>query len=273
VEFVSNTYDVDGKKVIQCNIRDITKRKKAEEALKESEAFSTSLLRDAPNPVLAINPDGSIKYINPAMEKLIGYSQKELLGLKYPRPWWIVDEQPDLQFLRILKQNIDVEEKLFKKKNGESFWVSVSLVKVEKPGQPKYYLANWVDITQHKLVEEELIRSKKNFILAAKLAHLGPWGYDPEKRVFIFNDEFYAILGTSVQREGATMAPQKYIKEFIHPDDANLITPGSPRIQALPGLDNTTRVEHRIIRRDGQVRYVAVLSRLIKDTSGKIIEW
>src|SRR5258706_11524509 len=39
VEFVSNLYDEDGHEVIQCNIRDITRRKRAEEALRQAEAI------------------------------------------------------------------------------------------------------------------------------------------------------------------------------------------------------------------------------------------
>jgi PAS domain S-box-containing protein len=44
VEFVSNVYDVDHKRVIQCNIRDITKRKQAEEMLREEEEHPIILL-------------------------------------------------------------------------------------------------------------------------------------------------------------------------------------------------------------------------------------
>ncbi|MBW1717917.1 MAG: PAS domain-containing protein, partial [Deltaproteobacteria bacterium] len=54
--------------------RDITERKRMEEALRESEEFSSSLLTNLPNPMLVANPDTSLKYVNPALEKLTGFS-------------------------------------------------------------------------------------------------------------------------------------------------------------------------------------------------------
>ena len=67
--------------------RDITEHKKAEEKLRESEAFNSNLLSNAPNPIIVINPDSSIKYVNPALEKLTGFTSAELIGMKKPYPW------------------------------------------------------------------------------------------------------------------------------------------------------------------------------------------
>ncbi|KJS17274.1 MAG: hypothetical protein VR69_05385 [Peptococcaceae bacterium BRH_c4b] len=55
--------------------------------------------------------------------------------------------------------------------------------------------------------------------MAVELAHLGPWKYDPKTNLFEFGDEFYAIYGTDVAREGAFMVPDVYAGEFVHPDD------------------------------------------------------
>ena len=67
---------------------DITERKKAEKALQESEAFTSNILETAPNPIVVTKPDGSVFYVNPAAEKLTGYSRDELVGRGYPYPWW-----------------------------------------------------------------------------------------------------------------------------------------------------------------------------------------
>ena len=59
-----------------------------EDELKESETFTTGFFVNSPNPILLINPDHTIRRVNPAFEVLTGFSNSELIGLKSPFPWW-----------------------------------------------------------------------------------------------------------------------------------------------------------------------------------------
>ena len=69
VEFVSNVYLVDGKKVIQCNIRDITERKRAERRFEESEAKTRSILDNIGIGVALISPGMEIIELNQRMRQ------------------------------------------------------------------------------------------------------------------------------------------------------------------------------------------------------------
>ena len=69
VEFVSNVYLVDGVKVIQCNIRDITQRKRAEKALGESVAKTSSILDNISIGVALISPEMEIVELNRQMRE------------------------------------------------------------------------------------------------------------------------------------------------------------------------------------------------------------
>jgi PAS domain S-box-containing protein len=137
---------------------DITKMKKAEQALRESEAFNASLLRDAPNPILVINLDNSIRFVNPAFIKMTGFSKKELLGARPPYPWW-----PNTKTGAYSKENQDasnqeingLERKIWNKKK-ESQWISISTRHVIEDGCIKYFVIIWTDITQRKNAEETL---------------------------------------------------------------------------------------------------------------------
>jgi PAS domain S-box-containing protein len=80
VEFVSNVYEVDHQKIIQCNIRNITERKHAEEKLKETSDYLNSLIDYANAPIIVWNPDFKITRFNHAFEKLTGLKADEVMG-------------------------------------------------------------------------------------------------------------------------------------------------------------------------------------------------
>jgi len=139
-------------------VADITERRRWEEILRQSEEFSSTLLRNAPYPLLVLNADTSIKYVNPALEELSGFSLSEVLGMEAPFPWWTKEtwEKTNQDFNTALKRGATGGEELFQKKNGERFWVNINAIPVIIDGEYKYYLANWVDITERIRMEQEL---------------------------------------------------------------------------------------------------------------------
>jgi PAS domain S-box-containing protein len=142
-------------------VRLAEQRRRAEEALQESKEFSSNLLSNAPHPTIVINPDTSVRYGNPAFERLTGFSTAELVGRKAPYPWWTEEtlEKTSGEFEEAMRKGALKLEEFFQKKNGERFWVDITSTPVSSEGEFKYYLANWVDITERKRAEEELRRS------------------------------------------------------------------------------------------------------------------
>ena len=135
--------------------------KEVEQALRQSEEFSSGLLANAPNPILVINPDTSIGYVNPAMEKLTGFSKAELVGTKAPYPWW-ADETLDKihrDFAEAVLKGKGARklEELFHTKDGDRFQVEITSTFVKSNGESKYYLESWVDITERKRIEARLL--------------------------------------------------------------------------------------------------------------------
>jgi PAS domain S-box-containing protein len=155
----------------------ITEHRQAEEALKESEEFSTSLLENSPNPIIVINPNTSIEYVNPALEKLTGFASAEIAGRKVPYPWWLEESKNEVSVA--LKKAMDMArdystgEHIFQKKNGERFWVAINSASIMHNGALRYFLINWVDITERKQSEE----------LLKTVSHNSPFG------IYILRDD------------------------------------------------------------------------------------
>jgi PAS domain S-box-containing protein len=143
-------------------------KKKTETALIESEEFNKSILNNSPNPVVVVNPDTSIRFVNPAFERLTGFSSQEIIRLKAPYPWWMQGSSE--KSYRALSGSLCAamrdSEQYYQKRNGEGFWVMVNSTPVFHHGEIKFCLSNWMDITGKKKIEEE----KRD--LEAQLLHM-----------------------------------------------------------------------------------------------------
>ena len=137
-------------------------RKRAEKALRDSEEFSSNLLNNSPHPILVINPDTSVRYVNPALETLTGFSSEEIVGRKAPYRWWTEEtmQKTGEDLKEAMRKGVRKLEELFQKKNGERFWVEITSIPIRENGAFKHYLANWVDITDRKQAEEALRESE-----------------------------------------------------------------------------------------------------------------
>lgn len=159
-------FDANGKATgILGYVQDITERKKAKEALRKSEEFFFSLLSNSPNPMVVINPDTSIRYLNSAMENLTGFSSEELIGRKAPHPWWIKEtmQKTSEELEKAMDEGAQRVEKLFQKKNGEQFWAEITSSPIKNNEKLQYLLANFVDITERKNAEETLRESEERY--------------------------------------------------------------------------------------------------------------
>ena len=135
-----------------------TERRCAEEALRESEEFSSSLLQASPIPIMVIKPDSTIEYVNPALEALTGFGVEELIGTKAPYPWW-QNRDPDealVELNEIIRERRTRIERLLQNRSGELYWFESYTAPVMNNGEFKYCLASWINITERKQAEEKL---------------------------------------------------------------------------------------------------------------------
>jgi two-component system NtrC family sensor kinase len=201
---------------------DVTERKKAEEALRESEEFRASLLANSPNPISVINPDSSLRYVNPALEKLTGFSAAELIDKKAPYPYWTQEtlRKTIIGFRKAMRQGDERAEELFQKKNGHRFWVKITSTPVMNNGEFKYLLTNWVDITKRKQVEEALRQSEKKYKNLAEATSDLIWEAD-ERGYFTFvSPKIKDILGYEAKEvigkiRTLDLIPKAEVKEWL----------------------------------------------------------
>ena len=134
-------------------------------------------------------------------------------------------------------------------------------------------LREWGHITEQNKAEEALRENEIRLAKAAELAKIVDWEYDIETGMFTFNDHFYALYGTTVDREGGYLMPADvYTSQFIHPDDVQRVADAIRNVSASEDPRLSGQIEHRIIRRDGDIRYIIVHYTVVMDADGSHVK-
>lgn len=214
VEFISNAYQVDHQEVIQCNIRDITKRKSIEEALGKSEMSFRAITETAKDAIVSANSSGKIIYFNKGAELTFGYTATEALNkpltILMPERFHKDHQHGFSRFLTTHKPHIigKTIELTGIKKNGSEFPIELSLAswQVENKG---FFTAIIRDITERK----DLQQRKDDFITIA-----GHELRTPTSAIKLMNQVLQDMLTDNPQA-------LKYLKKIEHQSNiqANLV--------------------------------------------------
>jgi len=196
-------YDEEGgPHAILATYRDITDRKQAEEALRESEERYRSLVETSPDAVTMTNLEGRVIYVSPQTLELHGFkSAEELIGRSAFDIIALEDrEKAMINLQRTLKEGVvkNLEYTLLKK-NGNRFIgeLNAALIK-DAYGKPKAFIATTTDITERKRAEEALQEAENRYRTLFEHSPAGILLIDSKTAGIIeFNDIAHRQLGYS----------------------------------------------------------------------------
>jgi PAS domain S-box-containing protein len=246
VEFVSNVYDVSGKEVIQCNIRDISQRTQAEEKIRSLAKFPS----ENPFPILRINQDGKILYANAASRGLLK-DWGSTIGSDTP-PFWrdLVTEA----LTNKSQKTVDVSfgEQIF------SFIVVPVL-------DASYVNLYGRDITDRNKAQEALSKSEKEFRLLAEAMPQIVWITRADGWNIYFNQQWVDYTGLTLEESYG----HGWNKPF-HPDDQQRAWDAW---QDAVTNNASYSLECRLRRKDGLYFWWLIRGVPVIDENGEISKW
>jgi two-component system cell cycle sensor histidine kinase/response regulator CckA len=245
VSIAETTYQ--GGPVVLSYLRDVTERKRTEEALKRSEERFRTLVEKSAEVILLYDNDRNRIYVSPTITKILGYTIEEILPMHWP-DFVHPDDIKTVETSRSLAFAHPGETVVFinrlRHKDGTWRWVENSTCNLLKEPGIHALVVNFHDITERKLVEEALKQNEERFrALAEKSAE-----------VILLTDKNgqYAYVSPSITRIlGYTVEEFLVLDktDLVHPDDVNKITDSRSRVLANPG--ETVVFTNRLRHKDG----------------------
>jgi PAS domain S-box-containing protein len=176
VDISINGAVIAGQKLIFCVCRDITERKKADEALRESEEKYKTLSEDAPIGIYFSDFNGTLLYGNKKAEEIIGYKREELTGKNFLKLKLLdpkeIGKAMKLLVLNKLGKATGPDRFALNRKDGTKSIVEIR-TRITTVGGKKVVLGMVEDITERKRMDEELKEAQEQLVRSEKLAVIG----------------------------------------------------------------------------------------------------
>ena len=249
-----------------------------ENDLREQKIFFESLFENAPEAIVLVGRNREIKMLNPAFTELFGYSLDDLRG-KTTQVLY-ADESDFIRQGQAYKD--DVEDVLnryrvsYKNKQGKIFHTETigSMIR-NADGSLGGYIAHIRDVTERLEVEQKMIDTNLRLSIAADAAGIGVWEFDLQESTLHWDDWMYRLYGFSI---GERAQPLLVWDDCVYPEDkvrlrdvfAGLEESGAyfTSKEDASHISKDLDFDFRIMRKDGQVRYLKSNAAIVFDKKG-----
>jgi PAS domain S-box-containing protein len=244
---------------------DITEQKRAEEAVRHSEAKYRQIVQTAQEGIWLIDGQARTVFVNQKIADMLGFSVDELIG-RSPREFMAPEFKVELD-TRLLEHMSGVDQVIdyrFTRKDGSDLWCILSSTPIfDTGGRHAGCLAMLTDITKRKHAEQALRYSEERFRALVQASSDVMYRMNPE----------WSEMGKLYGRDPFlnTVTPSRtWLQDYILPED-------QPRVMAA--INEAIRkksifeLEHRVLRVDGSVGWIFSRAIPLQNADGEIIEW
>jgi PAS domain S-box-containing protein len=234
-------------------VQDITDRKRAEEALQQSQLYLAEGQRLAHMGSWTFNATG-FSYWSSELFQVHGIDPRgkpptveEYLALVHPEDHAFMKQG----IAKMLDDHLAFDfTKRIVRLDGEIRWIRCVGVPVTQGGAFQGFVGTAMDVTEQERLTEELRLSEHYLSEGQRLAHIGSWAFNPSGFFKYWSQELFKIYGLDPQKGAPTL--EQYLAT-VHPQDRDFMAETIKRMRAeRSGCD----VKKRIVRPDGEQRYI-----------------
>ncbi|MCG8012550.1 MAG: PAS domain S-box protein [Candidatus Thiodiazotropha weberae] len=156
---------------------DVSDRKEAEHALRESEKQYKNLITHSPDMMYQVGLDEKVIFVSPSIEHMTGFTPDEIIGIDAAELLYVRPEERNI-LLQLLNENGSVKgfEAELKRKDGTTWWASANVHYVKDENGTVQAVEGIVrDITEQKRIESLLHESEQRLRFALDRSHTGGW--------------------------------------------------------------------------------------------------
>ncbi|MDP2890940.1 MAG: PAS domain S-box protein [Bacteroidota bacterium] len=265
VEFISNCYFEDKKKVIQCNIRETTVRKRSELALQKSESHLRTLVKTIPDLIWLKDTNGIYLSCNPMFERFFGAREADIVG---KTNYDFVDREladffrgNDKKAVDAGKPTINEEWVTFADDEHRAFLETIKAPIYDSDGTVLGILGIGRDITERKLAGQVLQASEKRFRAIFDQAPIAIALIDLQGFPIISNLRLTKMIGYSSDE----LAKMKFT-EFTYTEDVDKDL--NQFADLIAGKISGYSMEKRYIHKDGTLIWANLFVTTLNDNNG-----
>ena len=244
---------------------DIDDRRRAEEALRESEYKLRQIIETVPSLLWSLGPHGEQTQLNQRALAYIGVRYEDLLRLG----WTAFLHPDDLSetvnaFSHAMQTGTSFQAvHRLRRADGEYCWHHARGEPLrDEQGRVIQWYGLTVDIDEGRRAEDRLRRSEAYLAEAQRLSHTGSFGWTPSSGELHWSEETFRIL----EYDPSIKPTIERVLERIHPDDLAMVR------QILDETSRGTEIDitHRLLLPDGSIKFVHVLGHALKDAKGNL---
>jgi len=249
-------------KLLYAVARDITERKRTEDALRESERKFRNYIDYAPHGVFVADEKGNYVEVNSAASNITGYSKDELLSMKLFE--LIPEESMEFSarhFEKVVRDGFATGEFPFIKKDRSIGYWSVEAVKLSD----QRFLGFVVDVTKRKQAEDMLRESKVKYQEIFESTGTATFIFDENAITLMANNECYSITGyTPTEMIGHKL------NQYFAPESLQEIMKNHKLRSQTPDLA-PKKYEVKLVNKKGEKRDVILNVGMISGTKQRIV--